>query len=720
MKRRHFLQLSGAAGVSLGLSGFGLNAFANPSAVGLDLNLPARLKDNPLLDFVNLPNFAAIKAEHIIPAVEFIISYTINAVETLTAQKNPTWQSFYLPLEDAQSKLDRVWTLAGLLNGVKSHDDIRNAYKDAQKLMSEFDSWFGMYQPLYKAYQKLKADRAYQTYSQAQKQAINNALQDFELSGVSLTGDKAKRFAEISKRLSELSTQFGNNIIDANSGFEILLPDDTRLKGLPDNAIAAAQKSAQSKGLSGYRFGLDYPSYSAVINFADDRELRRTMYEAYRTRASDQGPNAGKWDNTAIMQEITSLRYEQARLLGYKNFSEFALVKRMADNTDEVMAFLNNLKHHARPKALEDATSLEKFGQSLGLIDKLEPWDLFYLQEKQKQTEHELDQAKIAEYFPLDKVMAGLFEVTKRLYGVTFNERKVSVWHPDVRYFDVYLDGNKIAGIYLDLFARDKKRSGAWMSSIVERRRDPAREGGIELPVAMVGTNFSSPTAGAPALLKHDDVVTLFHEFGHALHQALTKIDVWAVSGIMGVPRDAVEFPSQMFENWVWDKQTLGIISGHYETGKTLPDELIDKMIAAKNYHAALSLYRQLEYALFDFRLNNEYQPGDTNAIARIRDAIKADTVVPDPEWTRMAHAFNHIFSGGYASGYYSYLWSEVLAGDAYTRFEKEGIFNRATGQAFVDSILGQGGSDKPMTLYKRFAGREPDPQALLKQRGIL
>lgn len=713
MQRRHFLQLSAT---SLAMMSLPTMTFAAPTP----LALPDTLKDNPLLQFADLPDFAKVKPEHVKPAVDFLLTHGRASIETLTAQQDITWQSFYLPLEDIANHLERAWAIVSHLHAVKNSDELRSAYTESQKSLTEYSTWYGMHRPLYDAFVRLKNSSEYPHYNNAQKQAIENALLDFRLSGIELTGEQATRYADVVARLSELSTKFSNNVLDANMGWELVITDKAKLAGLPDNALAAAQKSAKDKGQDGYRFTLDYPSYFAVVAYADDRALRKTLFEAYRTRASDQGPNAGKWDNTPVMNEMIALRLEMAQLLGFKTYADYALARRMAESPKQVLDFLNGLLAKTRSKAQVEMQELEAYGKQLGAIDQLEPWDTTYLSEKLKKERYSIDKEAVRVYFPEHKVLAGMFETARRLFNVTIREKKgVSVWHDSVRFFEVFRDNAHIASFYLDMYARENKRGGAWMSSTIDRRRD--KNGVVQLPVAQLVCNFGGAVDGKPALLLHDEVETLFHEFGHGLHGMLTQIDVLAVSGINGVAWDAVEWPSQMLENWTWDKDGLALISEHYETGAPIPSEMMSKMLEAKNYLAASFLVRQLEFGLFDFRLHTEYQAGDTEAIARLREELKRTvSVVSEPEWTRMAHSFSHIFAGGYSAGYYSYLWADVLATDSFSRFANEGIFNAKTGQAYLDAFMAQGGSGSPMDMFRAFMGREPQPDALLKQRGIL
>lgn len=714
MQRRQFLQLSSATCAMMSLP---MMTFANTTS---DLLLPVHLQGNPLLNFADLPDFANVKPEHIKPAVDFLLEHNRATVLALSTQKNITWQSFYLPLEEATNKLERAWSIVAHLHSVKNSDELRKAYNDSQKSLTEYSTWYGMHKPLYDAFNRLKKGKEYKSYSQAQKKAIDNALLEFKLSGIELTGDKAERYGKVVARLSELSTKYSNNVLDANMGWDLVIDDKAKLAGLPDSALAAAQKSAKDKGLDGYRFTLDFPSYVAVVSYADDRELRKAMYEAFRTRASDQGPNAGKWDNTDIINEMIELRLEMATLLGFKTYADYALARRMAESPKQVLDFLNGLLAKSQPKARAELAELEAYGKSLGVIDTLTPWDTTYLSEKQKKERYSIDKEAVRVYFPEHKVLAGLFETASRLFNIDIREKQgVSVCHPSVRFFEVYRNDTHIASFYLDLYARENKRGGAWMSSSIDRKR--TKTGEIQLPVIQLVCNFGEPIDGKPALLLHDEVETLYHEFGHGLHGMLTQVDVLAVSGINGVAWDAVEWPSQMLENWTWHKEGLSVIATHYETGEPIPDSMMEKMLEAKNYLAASGLVRQLELALFDFRLHHEYQAGDKEAAARLREELKRTVgVLSEPEWTRMSHSFSHIFAGGYSAGYYSYLWADVLATDSFSRFEQEGVFSSATGQAYLDAFLAQGGSDSPMNMFRAFMGREPKPDALLKQLGIM
>ncbi|PIJ50460.1 oligopeptidase A [Erwinia sp. OLTSP20] len=676
---------------------------------------------NPLLSHFTLPPFSAIKPEHVVPAVRQALDDCRATVEKVVAQGAPwNWDNLVQPLAEADDRLSRLFSPVSHLNAVKNSPELREAYEQALPLLSEYGTWVGQHAGLYQAYRNLKENGGYASLSLGQKKAVDNALRDFELSGIGLSKDKQKRYGEIAARLSELGSKYSNNVLDATMGWSKLIVDQSELAGLPESALAAASAQAEEKGQQGWLLTLDIPSYLPVMTYCDNAALREEMYRAYSTRASDQGPNAGKWDNSEVMAEELALRHELAQLLGFDSYADKSLATKMAESPSQVLDFLGDLAKRARPQAEKELAQLRAFAQKQFAVDELQPWDLTYYGEKQKQHLYTISDEQLRPYFPEARVVNGLFEVVKRIYGIHAKERKdVDVYHPDVRFFDLFDETGTLRGsFYLDLYARENKRGGAWMDDCVGQMR--MADGSLQKPVAYLTCNFNRPVSGKPALFTHDEVTTLFHEFGHGLHHMLTQIDVPGVSGINGVPWDAVELPSQFMENWCWQPDALAFISGHYETGEPLPKSLLDKMLAAKNYQAALFILRQLEFGLFDFRLHAEFNPASGARILETLAQIKKQVaVVPTPSWGRFPHAFSHIFAGGYAAGYYSYLWADVLAADAWSRFEEEGIFNRTTGQAFLDSILTRGGSEEPMTLFKRFRGRKPKLDAMLKHYGI-
>ncbi|MBH3244945.1 oligopeptidase A [Serratia marcescens] len=676
---------------------------------------------NPLLTPFSLPPFSAIRPEDIVPAVQSALADCRAAVERVVAQPGPfTWDNLCQPLAESDDRLSRIWSPIGHLNSVKNSPELRAAYEQALPLLSEYGTWVGQHEGLYQAYRSLKEGAAFEALSVPQRKAVDNALRDFELSGIGLSADKQQRYGEIVARLSELGSTYSNNVLDATMGWSKLITDEAELSGLPESALAQAQAMAQAKEQDGWLLTLDMPSYLPVLTYADNRALREEMYRAFATRASDQGPNAGKWDNSEVMAETLALRHELAQLLGFDTYADKSLATKMAESPEQVIGFLSDLAKRARPQAEQELAQLRAFAKQHYDVDELEAWDITYYGEKQKQHLFSISDEQLRPYFPEQRVVEGLFEVVKRIYGITAKERKdVETWHPDVRFFDLFAaDGELRGSFYLDLYARENKRGGAWMDDCVGSLRKA--DGTLQKPVAYLTCNFNRPLGDQPALFTHNEVTTLFHEFGHGLHHMLTQIDTAGVSGINGVPWDAVELPSQFMENWCWEPEALAFISGHYQSGEPLPKAMLDKLLAAKNYQAALFILRQLEFGLFDFRMHFEYSPEKgAQILPTLAEVKKMVAVVPSPSWGRFPHSFSHIFAGGYAAGYYSYLWAEVLSADAYSRFEEEGIFNAETGKSFLDNILSRGGSEEPMALFKRFRGREPQLDAMLRHYGI-
>lgn len=674
---------------------------------------------NPLLQPFFHPPFQAIKAEHVRPAVEEAIAHCRATIDDVVTQAQPTWNTLVAPLEQADDVLSRIWSPVSHMNAVVSDDAMREAHDSCLELLSEYATWVGQHEGLYQAYQKLAASAEFASLSEAQQRVVTDTIRDFQLSGVGLPDEQKKRYGDIQNRLSQLSSQFSNHVLDATHHWYCHVQDESRLAGLPESAIASAQEAAKERELDGWVFTLDIPSYLPVMMYCEDRELRRQMQEAYTTRASDQGPNAGQFDNSAIIDETLALRHELANLLGFATYAEVSLATKMADSPAQVMAFLEDLAERSLGQAKAEFAEIKAYAQSEHGIDELEAWDVPYYAEKLKQASFSISDEQLRPYFPEQRVVEGLFTVAERLFGIRIIEAEAETWHPHVRYFEIFDEKNqKRAGFYLDLYARGKKRGGAWMADCAVRRRLP--NGQLQLPLAYLTCNFNKPVGDKPALFTHDEVITLFHEFGHGLHHMLTQMDVAGVSGINGVEWDAVELPSQFLENWCWEPEALAFISGHYETGEPLPQDLLDKMLAAKNFQAAMQMVRQLEFSLFDMGIHQDLQAGQPGRVQEILNRVRSQVaVVQPPAYNRFQHSFGHIFAGGYAAGYYSYKWAEVLSADAYARFEEEGIFNPQTGRDFLTKILEKGGSRDAKTLFREFRGREPEISALLRHSGI-
>ncbi|KGY06984.1 oligopeptidase A [Vibrio sinaloensis] len=676
---------------------------------------------NPLLTFPDLPPFSQIKPEHVKPAVEQAIEACRAKIGSVLENNTaPSWENVVAPIEEVDDHLSRIWSPVSHMNSVVNSDELREAYESCLPLLSEYGTWVGQHKGLFEAYKAIKASDAFAKLSQAQQKTITDSLRDFELSGIGLPADEQHRYGEISKRMSELGSKFSNNVLDATMGWTKHVADEKELAGMPESALAAAKAAAEAKELEGYLLTLDIPSYLPVMTYCDNQELRKELYEAYVTRASDRGPKAGEWDNTEIINEQLKLRHEIARMLGFNTYSEKSLATKMAENTSQVLGFLNDLASKAKPQGEREVEELRQFAKAEFGVEELNLWDIAYYSEKQKQHLFQISDEELRPYFPESKAVSGLFEVLKRVFGMTVQEREgVDTWHESVRFFDIFDADNNLRGsFYLDLYAREHKRGGAWMDECRVRRINA--QGELQSPVAYLTCNFNRPVGDKPALFTHDEVVTLFHEFGHGIHHMLTQVDTGAVSGINGVPWDAVELPSQFLENWCWEEEALAFISGHFETGEPLPKEMLDKMLAAKNFQSAMFILRQLEFGLFDFTLHTEFDPEVGPRVLETLAEVKSKVaVLPSLEWNRFSHSFSHIFAGGYSAGYYSYLWAEVLSSDAFSRFEEEGIFNAETGQSFLNNILEMGGSEEPMELFKRFRGREPQIDALLRHSGI-
>ncbi|MDH5396230.1 MAG: M3 family metallopeptidase, partial [Gammaproteobacteria bacterium] len=575
-------------------------------------------------------------------------------------------------------------------------DELRDAYNNCLPLLSEYSTEMGQNVELYEAYQSIKDSAEFVKLDSAQKKIIENALRDFHLSGIDLPPEKKKRYREIRQQLSKLTSKYEENILDATQAWSKHITDEKQLAGLPESALAMAKQAAEAKELTGWLFTLNFPSYYSIISHADDRALREEMYQAYATRASEQGPNAGQFDNSEIMEDILALRHEVAQLLGFKNYAERSLATKMAETPEQVLSFLHDLAKRSKKMAKQELAELTAFAKQLHGVTDLSAWDVPYYGEKLREDTFDFSQEDLKPYFPETTVIPGMFAVVKRLYGISITEIDgVETWHDDVHFYEIRDDKNELRGqFYLDLYSRDKKRGGAWMDDCIGRKRNI--DGSLQIPVAYLTCNLTQPIGDDPALFTHDEVTTLFHEFGHGLHHMLTRVEHIGVSGINGVAWDAVELPSQFMENWCWEREALDLIAAHYQSGDAIPDELFNKMYAAKNFQAGMQMVRQIEFSLFDFRMYYEYQPElkGTGSIQKILDEVRAEVaVIKPPAYNRFQHGFSHIFAGGYAAGYYSYKWAEVLSADAFSLFEEKGIFDSATGEAFLHCVLEQGGT---------------------------
>lgn len=680
------------------------------------------MSENPLLQETTLPQFSKIKPEHVKPAVEEAIAHCKDTIEKVLAAGDFSWQGLIAPVEEAEDKLGKLWSPVSHMNSVVSNDELRDAHDACLPILSEYGTFVGQHEGLYNAYVALSESPEFKTLNTSQQKLITNALRDFKLCGIALADDKKARYGEIVSRLSELASKFSNNVLDATHAYTVLIDDESELSGLPESAIAAAKQQAEAQEKQGWLFTLDIPSYLPVMTYCDNRELREKLYRGYVTRASDQGPNAGEFDNSDIINETLALRHELAQLLDFANYAEKSLATKMADSTEQVTGFLKDLAQKSKAQGQQDLDEVKAFAKEEFQAESLKPWDLPYYSEKLKQSRYAISDEELRPYFPKDKAVEGLFEVVQRLFGMTVSEVKdVDTWHEDVRFYEIHDKNGTLRGsFFLDLYARAKKRGGAWMDDCQGRRIRP--NGELQNPVAYLTCNFNGPVGDKPALFTHDEVVTLFHEFGHGIHHMLTQIDVSGVSGIDGVPWDAVELPSQFLENWCYQPEALAFLSSHYETGEPLPQEMLDKMLAAKNFQSAMQMLRQLEFGLFDFNMHLAYQAGAENKdyVQQILNKVREDyAVVETVPFNRFQHSFGHIFAGGYAAGYYSYKWAEVLSSDAFSRFEEEGVFNEETGKSFLENILEKGGSKEPSELFAAFRGRDPQIDALLRHSGI-
>ena len=671
-----------------------------------------KTKDNPLLAMRGLPPFSAIHAEDVEPAIDALLAANRAELSGLAKRDDtPSVADVIVPVEQLRHRLARTWSPVSHLNAVMNSDSLRAAYNACLPKLSAYQTEVGQNESLYRAYTAISDDPA---LTPAQRALVDDALRDFRLAGVALEPERKARFKTLMQELARLQARFEENVLDAASAWSLLIQDESRLRGLPAHVTKRAQAEAAERGERGWLLTLDFPTYHAIVTHAEDAGLRRELYEAWSTRASDRGPQAGRFDNSEVMREILRVRHEVARMLGFPSFVEYSLANKMAGSAAEVHGFLDDLAARSLPAGRREMRELEDCAGRA-----LEAWDIGYYAEKLRRARYDVSDEQLRPYLPVERVLAGAFAVTGHIYGLRIERRAgVDVWHEDVRLYDVRDARDELRGsFYVDLYARPKKRSGAWMDDCISRAR---LNGSVELPVAYLCCNFTPPVAGSPALLAHGEVVTLFHELGHTLHHVLTRVDYPSVAGINGVPWDAVELPSQFMEGFAWAPTVLPLISSHYQTGEPLPAGMLERMIAARRFNAGMQMLRQLEFALFDLRLHADYEPGRADQVATVLDDVRKQvSVVPVPEFNRFAHGFTHVFGGAYAAGYYSYKWAEVLAADAFAAFEEAGVLDRQTGQRFLRSILEIGGTRPVMDAFVDFRGRKPKLDALMRQCGL-
>jgi oligopeptidase A len=672
---------------------------------------------NPLLDFSGLPRFSEFRPEFVTPAVDTLLEQNRALVAKLEGEQGPpTWESFVALLDDANERLRRAWGQVGHMNAVMNSPELREAYNGNLPKITQYFAELSQNEKLYGKYKALRADTAFSRLSAAQKKVIDNELRDFRLGGAELPAPQKPRFKELSERLAALSSKFNDNVLDATNAFELVVEDAGRLAGIPEDALQAARQAAADAGKPGWKFTLHMPSYLPLMQYGQDRQLREALYRAYATRAAEF--DGARWDNTAVIREILALRREMAVMLGLRSFAELSLEPKMAESPAQVLEFLDELAGKAKPYAENDLAELREFARKELGLETLEPWDVAYASEKLRVARYAFSDQEVKQYFPEDAVLAGMFRVVETLYGLSIRADEAPRWHEDVRFFSIRDKAGALVGqFYLDLYARPSKRGGAWMDDAITRRRKGAV---LQTPVAYLTCNFSAPVGGKPALFTHDEVITLFHEFGHGLHHLLTQVEVLGVSGINGVEWDAVELPSQFMENFCWEWQVLKDMTRHVESGQPLPRALFDKMVAAKNFQSGMQTVRQIEFALFDMQLHADFDPAGEktplDVLARVRERV---AVLIPPAYNRFPNSFSHIFGGGYAAGYYSYKWAEVLSADAYSLFEEEGVLNPAVGERFRSQILAAGGSRPALESFVAFRGREPSIDALLRHNGM-
>jgi oligopeptidase A len=671
---------------------------------------------NPLLDFSGLPRFADFTPALVTPAVEGLLAENRALIERISAAVPATWRDFVQPLEEANERLHRAWGVVGHLNAVMNSPELREVYNANLPKVTQYYTELGQHPGLYAQFKALKGGPEFGGLTRAQKKIVENELRDFRLGGAELPPEKKARFKEISERLSQLSSRFSDNLLDATNAFSHHITEPALTAGVPEDVLAAAREAAQAEGKPGWKFTLHAPSYLPVMQHAENRAFRELMYRAYVTRASEFGKP--EWDNTALITEIVKLRREQARLLDFANFAEYSLEPKMAESARQVLDFLSKLAARAKPYAERDLRELNEFARTELRLERLEAWDLAFASEKLRAQRFAFSDLEVKQYFPETKVLPGMFRLVETLYGLRIEPATAPAWHPDVHFYSIRdRAGNPVGKFYTDLYARPSKRGGAWMDDAITRR---LKNGTVQAPVAYLNCNFSAPVGGKPAHFTHEEVTTLFHEFGHGLHHLLTRVDDLGVSGINGVEWDAVELPSQFMENFCWEFEVLEPMTAHADTGQPLPRALFDKMLAAKNFQSGMQTVRQLEFALFDLHLHSDFDPAGSKTVLELLNEVRARVaVVFPPAFNRFPHNFSHVFAGGYAAGYYSYKWAEVLSADAYSLFEENGVLDPPTGQRFWNEILAVGGSRPALESFVAFRGREPKIDALLKHNGM-
>ncbi len=688
----------------------------------------SKLQENPLLNIKDLPDYSKIKAKHIEPALDEMLKKGRALTQLLLEEnKSYTWSNLIEPLEISDNEMSRMWSPISHMNGVVNTPELRDAYNACLPKLSEYSTEMGQNKALFEAIQQIQDKQDELGLDSAQRKSLEDSLKGFRLSGVDLPEDKKKQYGEISKKLSTLTSGYSDNVLDATNAWTKQINDKSALVGLPETAIEQAAESAKQREQENWLLTLEFPSYYAVMTYADDRKLREEMYRAYSTRASDQGDSTldtyqldtCQLDNSENMGNILQLRQDKARLLGFDSFANLSLDTKMAESPNQVLEFLAELAEKSLPFAKKEMQELKEFAKQTLALDDLQAWDLGYVSEKLKQQRYSISDEDLKPYFPVDNVLAGLFQLVEKLYKVSIKQNKDQAsWHKDVRFYEIFdASGELKARFYLDLYARQHKRGGAWMADFCSRFKQGQT---LQTPVAFMTCNSAAPAGGKPALFTHDEVITLFHEFGHGLHHMMTQVDYLDISGISGVEWDAVELPSQFMENWCWQREALDMFATHYETGNKIPDELFDKMQAARHFQSAMGMVRQLEFSIFDMRMHMDTSIKNAQQIQAILDKTRSEVAVSiPPSFNRFQHGFSHIFAGGYAAGYYSYKWAEVLSADAFARFEEEGLFNEQVGKDFLTEILEVGGSRPAMESFKAFRGREPKVDALLKHSGL-